>query len=95
MKKLYLTTTAIILLGSTAYADASDVRLLSEAKISLVDAIKAAESSVGGRAIEAGLDDDAWKPAYEVSIVKDNRLFDVQVDAVDGKVLGSREDIDD
>ncbi len=96
MKKLYITSAAIILGSSAAYAaDASDIRLLNESKISLVEAIEAAEDNIGGKAIEASLDDDAWKPAYEVSIVKDNRVFDVQVDATDGKVLGSREDIDD
>lgn len=96
MKKFLLTTAAVALMGSAAFAaDAGDIRLLNEAKISLVDAIKAAEGDVGGKAIEASLDDDAWKPAYEVSVVKDNRVFDVQVDAVSGGVLGSREDLDD
>ncbi len=95
MKKLYITTAAIMLTGSAYAADAGDIRLLNEAKLSLVDAIKAAENNIGGKAIEASLDDDAWKPAYEISVVKDNRIFDVQIDAIEGKVLGSREDNDD
>jgi len=96
MKKLLMTTAAVALMGTSAFAaDASDIRAMGEAKISLVDAIKAAESHQGGKAIEASLDDDSWKPAYEVSIVKDNRVFDVQVDAISGGVLGAREDLDD
>lgn len=96
MKTIYATIAAIGLMGSAAYAaDADDIRLLNEAKISLTEAIAAAEKNVGGKAIEASLDDDAWKAAYEVSVVKDNRVFDVQVDAANGSVLGSREDIDD
>lgn len=96
MKKIYIPFTVLTLMGSSAYAaDMSDIKLLNESKISLIEAIEAAQSNIGGKAIEASLDDDAWKPAFEVSIVKDNRVFDVQVDAISGKVLGSREDIDD
>lgn len=75
--------------------DREDLRLLSEAKVSLVNAIQAAEKHQGGRAIEGSLDDDSFRPAYEVTVVKDNRFYDVQVDAVSGEVLGAREDIDD
>jgi len=91
----------IAALGALAFstaavaADASDIRLLGETKISLGQAIEVAEKSQGGRAVEASLDDDSFSPAYEVSVVKDNRVFDVQIDGVTGKVLGAREDIDD
>ena len=82
--------------ASMAYAgDRGDIRLLSEAKLSLVDAIQAAEKNQGGKAIDASIDDDSFKLAYEVSIVKDNRIFDVQVDALSGEILGAREDMDD
>ena len=81
--------------ASIALADREDLRLAAEAKISLIQAIQAAEKDQGGKAIEANLDDDSFKPAYEVNIVKDNRIFDVQVDAVTGEVTGVREDLDD
>lgn len=88
---------ALALSSTAALAgDASDIRALSESKISLVQAIQAAEKSQSGRAIDAGIDDDSFTPTYEVSVVKDNNtVFDVRVDAVSGKVLGAREDIDD
>lgn len=76
-------------------ADRSDIRALQETKITLTQAIDAAEKNQGGQAIEASLDDDSFKPAYEVSIAKDGRIFDVEVDGVSGEVLGAREDIDD
>lgn len=82
-------------LSTAAFAGREDIRLLSEAKVSLVNAIQAAEKHQGGRAFEASLDDESFKPAYEVSVVKDNRIFDVQVDAITGEVTGAREDIDD
>lgn len=96
MKKTFAVASLLALsLASNAYADREDIRLLAETKISLVDAIKAAESHQGGKAVDAGLDDDSFKPTYEVSVVKDDRLYDVRVDAVSGEVIGAREDIDD
>ena len=48
-----------------------------------------------GQAIGGKLDDDSLKPAYQVTVVKDNRVFEVEVDAVTNAVIGSREDMDD
>ncbi|MEY6433506.1 PepSY domain-containing protein [Thioalkalicoccus limnaeus] len=86
---------AMLLVGGPVWADRDAIRMLSEAKISLIDAIRSAETHQGGQAIEAGLDDDSFRPAYEVTVVKDGRVFDVQVDAVNGAVFGVREDLDD
>ena len=76
-------------------ADKGDIRLLEQTSISLTQAIAAAENHQGGRASEASLDDDSFKPAYEVSVVVGERVFDVAVDGVSGAVIGAREDIDD
>lgn len=77
-------------------ADHSDIRQLQDTKISLTQAIAAAEKERGGRALDASIDDDSFRPNYEVSIVdKNNRLWDVQVDGVSGEVTGAREDLDD
>jgi len=81
--------------AAAARADQDELRLFAEAKVVLTQAIATAEQYLGGRAIGAKLDDDSFKPAYEVTVVKDNRVFDVQVDAVTNAVLGSREDTDD
>ena len=81
--------------ATAARADQEDLRLFSEAKVVLTQAIATAEQHLDGRAIGAKLDDDSFEPAYEVTIVKDNRVFDVYVDAVTNAVLGSREDIGD
>jgi uncharacterized membrane protein YkoI len=78
-----------------ARADQEDLRLFSEAKVMLTQAIATAEQHLDGRAIGAKLDDDSFKPAYEVTVVKDNRVFDVYVDAVTNAVISSREDMDD
>ena len=78
-----------------ARADQEDLRLFSEAKVLLTQAIATAEKYLDGQAIGAKLDDDSFKPAYQVTVVRDNRVFDVQVDAVTNAVIGSREDMDD
>lgn len=86
------------LLGTSAVmaADKSDIKLLADTKINLVQAIQAAEKHhAGAQALEAGIDDDSFKPAYEVTVTKDGRIYDVQVDGVTGDVIGSREDLDD
>jgi uncharacterized membrane protein YkoI len=81
--------------ATAARADQEELDLFLQAKVVLTQAIATAEQHLGGRAIGAKLDDDSFKPAHKVTVVKDNRVFDVQVDAVTNAVLGSREDIGD
>lgn len=81
--------------AAAARADQEDLRLYSEAKVMLTQAIATAEKHLDGQAIGAKLDDDSFKPAYQVTVVKDNRVFEVEVDAVTNAVIGSREDMDD
>lgn len=98
MKLIPYTAFAVLLVtafATNALADADDIKAAAQAKISLVQAIQAAEKHQGGKAIDASIDDDSFSPTYEVSVVKDDKLFDVRVDAVNGAVLGAREDKDD
>lgn len=99
MKKIIPYTAFAVLMvtafATNALADSDDIKAAAEAKISLVQAINAAEKHQGGKAIDASIDDDSFSPTYEVSVVKDAKLYDVRVDAVNGSVLGSREDKDD
>ena len=99
MKLTTITGSAILAIGlasaGTVLADRDDVRALKETKITLVQAIQAAEGHQGGQAYEAGIDDDSFSPEYEVSVVREDRTYDVRINAVTGEVLGSREDRDD
>lgn len=96
MNKLTIAALALTLAPAAAFAaDRSDIRLLRDTKISLTQAIAAAEKDRGGKAIEAGLDDDSFRPSYDVSVAVGDRLWDVQVDGVSGEVTGAREDLDD
>ena len=60
--------------ATAARADQEDLRLSAEAKVMLTQAIATAEQHLDGRAIGAKLDDDSFTPAYEVTIIKDNRV---------------------
>ena len=67
--------------------DAKELQLFSQAKISLTDAIKAAEQKTGGKAFEAELNDESDIVQFEIEILKDGKIHDVLVDGKTGKVL--------
>lgn len=93
--KLLAVPTMAMLISAPAHADLDEINTLKQAKITLVDAIRAAEQHQGGRAFEASLDDDSFTPTYEVSLLAQEKLYDVRIDAVSGAVLSTREDKDD
>lgn len=84
--------------GGLAYAKTTSgendaITDLAKAKISLTQAVGAAESQSGGKATKAELEGERGTIAYQVEVVTpDNKVFDVRVDAVDGKVLSSKQD---
>lgn len=83
--------------GGLAYAktgmngEAAD---LARAQITLEQAVAAAQQHhSGGLATKAELESRRGSVFYEVEVVTaDNQVFDVRIDAVDGKVLSSRMD---
>lgn len=71
------------------------VRDLASAKISLSRAIEIAERHVGGRATSADLDIERGRAVFDVEVVaRDNTVYEVKVDAVNGEVISSRVDHD-
>jgi len=67
--------------------DAKEIQLFNQAKITLSDAIEAAQQKTGGKAIEAEVDDEAATIQFEVEVVKDGKVYEVKVDGISGKVL--------
>ena len=67
--------------------EAKELTLFSQAKISLTEAIKAAEQKTGGKAMEAELDDESGTVHFEIEILKDGKIHNVLVDGKTGKVL--------
>lgn len=73
--------------GETKEKEAKELRLFSQSKISLSEAIKAAEQKTGGKAMEAELDDESNTVQFEIEILKDGKVHEVKVDGKTGKVL--------
>ena len=67
--------------------EAKELKLFSQAKISLIKAIKAAEKKTGGKALEAELDDGSSTVQFEITILKNGKIYEVIVDGKTGKVL--------
>ena len=98
-KQAVLLATVIALgAGTAAFATnhANDaIEELAQAKITLTQAIAAAEQHSGGRATQAELEREKGKIVFEVEVVKGNQVSLIHVDPADGKVLGVRADADD
>jgi uncharacterized membrane protein YkoI len=73
--------------GESKEKEAKELKLFSQAKISLTEAIKAAEQKTGGKAFEAELDDESDTVQFEIEVLKDGKIHDVLVDGKTGKVL--------
>lgn len=70
----------------------NDALALSKAKISLTQAIAAAESHVQGRAVRAELEDENGALVYGVEVVKGAQAMDIKVDSNSGQVLSAQAD---
>jgi uncharacterized membrane protein YkoI len=93
---------AVVILGAVPavaaeheHEDQAEIAAAQNAKVSLIDAIRAAEQLVSGRAIGAGLDDHDGKLRYEVRVLKDGSVHKVMVDAQSGEVAVNQAKEDD
>lgn len=98
MKK-HIPSTAIslaLLVGigtvQAAYAGENDALGISTAKVTLVEAVTAAEDHVGGIASHAEFEPSGDRAVFEVEVVADGQVTDVKVDASNGEILSSRAD---
>ena len=73
--------------GESKEKEAKELQLFSKAKISLIEAIKAAEHKTGGKALEAELDDGSNTVQFEIEILKDGKIYEVLVDGTTGNIL--------
>lgn len=92
-----LITAAGLGLATAAHADQDDIIHLPEARISLLQAVEAAQRHhEGSKALHAEFEHKHGRLYYEVEVLTpDNRVYDLIIDAHDGKVLDSRLDWDD
>ena len=70
----------------------NDAALLYQAKISLTQAIAAAEGHVQGKAVRAELEDENGTLVYGVEVTSGAQTTDVKVDSNNGKILSAQAD---
>jgi uncharacterized membrane protein YkoI len=94
--KFSLAALAAVTLASmgAAYAASqeNDALAISGAKISLTQAVAAAEQHVGGKASRAEFERAGRQWVFDVEVVKDRKVSDVKVDPTSGKILAATED---
>lgn len=84
---------SIVAGGATAYAKdrsdspADEATIMSQAKVSIPEAIAAAERATGGKAVGSGIEDHNGVAHFEVEILKDNTRQTVLVDSQTGQVV--------
>jgi uncharacterized membrane protein YkoI len=88
-----IATAAGLAFAKTSGDENDAVADLAKVRISLVQAVSAAEAHAGGRATKAELDGERGAVVFDVEVVTpDSKVFDLKVDAADGKVLSSQLD---
>lgn len=94
--RLGLLAAAVVALGATALAAQAahdnDALPIQQAKISLSQAVAAAEQHVHGLASRAEFERDQKGWVYDVEVVQGVKVFDVKVDANQGGVISTTED---
>ena len=94
---LKLALAAMALLGLGAAHAAQDPRddnahAILNTRLSLVQAVGAAERHAGGSAIRAELENENGRIVYGVEVVSQTRLTDVKVDANSGRIVSAQAD---
>lgn len=69
------------------HSDQPDSQAVGKAKITLADASTAAERHVGGRAYEAGIEEEKGTLFFEVDVATSKGPQEVKIDAATGKVI--------
>ena len=96
--KITIATVVLATAGAVAFAARTmenDAVAGPPAKISLTQAIAAAEQQANGKATRAEYEQIKTGWAYDVEVVSGAKVFDVRVDADRGTVISSAEDTAD
>ncbi len=82
-------------LNSVNKPQENDAALLSQTKISLTQAIAAAEEHSQGKAVRAELENENGTLVYGVEVTSGKQTTDVKVDINNGKILSAQADQED
>ena len=82
---------AVILIGAgSALAkdkETNEAQFIASAKVTIAQAIDAAEKATGGKATSAGIEDENGAASFEVTVIANGAEHKVLVDPQSGKVL--------
>ncbi len=103
IRKFNYTCTAVAaaaVLATTTVAFAAmdkdnDARVIDQAKVSMTQAVAAAEQHASGKAVKAEYEKTEAGWAWDVEVVNGAKVMDVRVDAASGAVLSAKEDAAD
>lgn len=85
MKSLVITL--LLTMNLAAAADRSEINLINKTQIPLTQAVDLALNEIPGKAFEVDLDSIRRLPVYEVSILTDDKVYEVTIDAINGTIL--------
>lgn len=75
---------------------ASELQAIQNAKLTIADAARAAETETGGKAVNVSIGDENGQIAYQVEVaLNDGTMKDVHVDTRTGKILKVSNDTED
>lgn len=99
-RKFYLTALAAlsaITIGNVYAAKSAenDALAVANAKISMTQAVTAAEQYTGGKSARAEYEQHKGQWVYDVEVVKDTKVTDVKVDPSSGRIIAAVEDKSD
>ena len=105
MKKMTKIATTLLLAGgmaTTAYlvqaneSNSNDADVIQQANVTLYNAVEIALQAVPGNVIAAKLESEDSKVLWEVEVLaKNNQAYDLEIDAISGKVLKQSKDEND
>lgn len=92
MIKSLILCAAIIAVVPYTHAQSKTEKKLSEASITLQQAIDIAEKETGGVAYEAEIERNSFNVEYEVELMVSGKKYEVAIDAKTSEVISVRED---
>jgi uncharacterized membrane protein YkoI len=96
--KLAIIAATLAATGVAAFAAKTmenDAANLAAAKVSITQAIATAEQHASGKATHAELESSKAGLTYDIEVASGTKVFDVKVDATNGSVISSAEDVAD
>jgi len=82
-----LATILFITMNLAVAADRSEINLLDKTQIPLTQAVDLALNEIPGKVFEVDLDSIRRLPVYEVSILTEDKVYEVTIDAINGTII--------